>query len=624
MNCSDNPLSSGSTTSTIRSRNRRPISLNDKGDSDITGRNGPASLLSSFPCSPPRDVSPIPQPHPSRRQDPRGTGRRNINWIKEDGRNNNLVKNTVSTASTGLWESWSALQELASTLLGSDTQGSKSPANESFGGGHRGKTSLAPRSAPEWGPGVDTLPQPGTGSQEERLAMVQAKKREALLLADAHMRTDTSGRHKRRDSDANMPSLVSTDHTEDALVYVHKVKPSDTLAGVLIKYGCQPEVFRKVNRLWPNDNIQIRTHVFLPVDACSIRGQKIDSDINEIDLLSSNSEKTQTSQPGPSTSLLSRFDAHTSSDPLSLSLALTSSPDASTFKHESWVQIATHPSPVEILRIPSRTLGFFPPPRRKSTSSDKLQLNNLVLNANKNSTPKSSLDNLRHPPTHAAMSSMNSPSPSRRRPSLSTRLHRSSSGSSSAHQPRQATFAERLRGPGGVGTLRPTNASGPSLPGPAEDPLNKIFAHHLPNMAPPDLTPRATPRITPRVSTDSTRSNSSTGLGELVGGVEGWVRKLGGRKSGKVNGRVARERMGDLIELDGGEGGGEDELAWPRESWAEDEESWRMPATAGISIPATGTRTGMSATDEALLRERFPPRGRTIEAYTRNGKGKAD
>jgi hypothetical protein len=143
------------------------------------------------------------------------------------------------------------------------------------------------------------------------------------------------------------------------------------------------------------------------------------------------------------------------------------------------------------------------------------------------------------------------------------------------------------------------------VPGPAEDPLNKMFAHHLPSVAPPGFTPRATPRATPRVSTDSMRSNSSTGLGEVGGAIEGWVRKLGGKTGTKSEG--FRERMGDLIELEG-TGAREEEGAVVEEG---DEDGGETPTLT------------MNANDEALLRERFPPRGRIRDAYPGKGKGKA-
>ena len=436
------------------------------------------------------------------------------------------------------------------------------------------------------------MPQLAAGTQEERQAMVQAKKREALLLASAHIQTDKTGRFKRRDSDTNI--CVPSEHDEDALVYVHKVQPADTLAGVMIKYNCQQAVFRKVNRFWPNDNIHIRTHVFLPVEACGVRGEKLEDVQENFDLLESdNSASTATKNdlhdPSPA-----RFDVHNSSDPLSLSLSLTSSHDTTSYKHESWVRIPNTLEPVEILRMPRRTLGFFPPARRKSiTFSDTSDRPN---GPHLDSTPKSSFDMLRHPPTHAA--SQNA-SPARR--PLHTRAHRSSSTTSTTNV---VSFADRLKGPGGVGTLRGSNMSKP-VPGPAEDPLNKMFAHHLPSVAPPGSTPRSTSRATPRVSADSIRSNSSTGLGEVGGAIEGWVRKLGGKAVAKSEGFW--ERMGDLIELEGTGMGEEGSAA------AEGEEN----------EGDTPTLT-MNANEEALLSERFPPRGRIRDAYPGKGKGKAD
>ena len=441
---------------------------------------------------------------------------------------------------------------------------------------------------------METTPQPATGTQEERQAMVQAKKREALLLADAHIQTDKAGRFKRRDSDAN--ASAPTAHDEDALVYVHKVEPADTLAGVMIKYNCQQAVFRKVNRLWPNDNIHIRTHVFLPVEACGVRGKKLENVQGGADLLGSDgSSSTTVTNSGFPDPPPTPYDVHNSSDPLSLSLSLTSSHDTTSFKHESWVRIPSIPQPVEILRIPRRTLGFFPPARRKSNSFS--DTSDPTSSPYLDNSPKSSLDTLRHPPTHAA--SQNA-SPARR--PLYTRPRRSSSTTSATNA---VTFADRLKGPGGVGSLRSSNMSVP-VPGPAEDPLNKMFAHHLPNVAPPGFTPRATPRATPRVSTDSTRSTSSTGLAEVGGAIEGWVRKLGGKGGAKSEG--FRERMGDLIELEGTD---------------VREEGGTVGEEGGEDGGETPTLT-MNVNEEALLRERFPPRGRVRDAYPGKGKGKAD
>jgi hypothetical protein len=597
MNNSNKLLPSSSTTSTIRPRNRRLISLDDDNGFQPanTGAASSSSLAIAASENPSRGVSPIPATHLSRRQAEDLGAKSPSSHIQEGGRTTPKSRINGSSASSGLWDSWSSLQGLASTLLGSDAQSSsKSKPNGALKTATWTKGYIDPvssRSVPQWGPSIDNVPRLAEGTQEERQAMVQAKKREALLLATANTQTDKIGHFKRRDSDANI--CVPPEHDEDALVYVHKVLPADTLAGVMIKYNCQQAVFRKVNRFWPNDNIHIRTHVFLPVEACGVRGRKVEDVQEGFDLIGSDNS------PSAATSFLdpppTPFDVHSSSHPLSLSLSLTSSHDTTSLKHESWVRIPNIPEPVEILRMPRRTLGFFPPARRKSnTSSANPDLSNSPY---AEYTPKSSFDTLRHPPTHAA--SQNA-SPARR--PLHTRAHRSSSITSAGSA---VTFADRLKGPGGVGSLRGSNMSMP-VPGPAEDPLNKMFAHHLPSVAPPGFTPKATPKATPRVSTDSMRSNSSTGLGEVGGAIEGWVRKLGGKTGTKSEG--FRERMGDLIELEG-TGGREEEGAIVEEGNEDGDE--------------TPTLT-MNANDEALLRERFPPRGRIRDAYPGKGKGKAN
>ncbi len=581
-----------STTSTIRPRNRRLISFQDENDFEPTEEGAVSS--SSFSIAPPkapsRGISPIPATNPSRRQAPTSAANTNLGGGWNGSRSSSTSRANGSTASSGLWDSWSSLQGLASTLLGSDAQSHGRTTKGAVKFPTWSKSTKPPaslRSVPQWGPSTNDTPQVAAGSQEERHAMVQAKKREALLLANAHLQTDKTGRFKRRDSDADLRIPRAQD--EDAMVYVHKVQPSDTLAGVMIKYSCQQAVFRKVNRFWPNDNIHVRTHVFLPVEACGIRGRKLE-DSQEIDLLSSDLNATAVGSKSATASRPTPFDAHTSSDPLALSLSLTTSHDTESFKHESWVRIPAMTEPIEILRIPRRTLGFFPPARRKSqTFSD---LSDSANDLYSDSTPKTSFDKLRHPPTHAA--SQNA-SPARR--PLYTRTHRSSS-TATATNVNAMSFADRLKGPGGVGTLRGSNLNMP-VPGPAEDSLNKRFAHLLPSLAPPSFTPKATPRSTPRVSTDSVRSNSSTGLGEMGGAIEGWVRKLG-RNGGRSDG--LKERMGDLIELEGNDSSAIDD----------DEDGDETPILT------------INANEEALLQERFPPRGRIREAYPGKGKGKGD
>ena len=574
--------SSNSSTSTLRPRQTRLISFLEDNDTSTTelqdnqqGRAAQSSSTSSTSTLG-RSNSDILRRKAGKQAQPRANAEAN-----------QLFPNS------GLWESWQSISGIASTLLGSDTHAQvtgkdkrdiKTPSWQKTN-----NTFLTRTSVPAWGRSVESTAQMKVSAVEERQAMVQAKKREALLLADVHERPDVNGRYKRRDSDANFPSISSpADADQDILVYVHKIQPIDTFAGVMIKYNCQPEAFRKINRLWPNDNIQIRKHVFLPVDACTVRGKKIDNIGATSDLLSSQLETmslTRETSPDPNAESAS-FHSPAISSPSSHLLSLTTSPDASDYRHESWVQLPRFALPTEILRIPRRTLGYFPPARRKSGPTSPQQ--------STTSTPKTSFDMLRHPPTHAA--SLNA-SPVRR-PRIQATRQRSSSTTTT-----NLSFVDHLKGPGGVGTLRGLRTEA-ARPGPAEDPLNRKFKEYLPNLnlAPPEEFPRASlTRSTPRASTDSIRSStSSSGLGEVGGTIEGWVRKLGGAKAprGTLGGR-----MGDLIELDthsdNGMGDG-------------DEDGEQTP-----TLEVGGT----SATEEALLNERFPVRGRVRNAYIGKDKG---
>ena len=342
----------------------------------------------------------------------------------------------------------------------------------------------------------------------------------------------------------------------DALVYIHHVMPNDTLAGILIKYNCPPPVFRKANRLWPNDSIQVKKTVVLPVDACGVKGRKIPEPSESIDLFADDAaeESTPTSSHaapwGEPAHDSSAKETPLSSIPTSPSIA-TSNGEEPPWKHDSWVVIDGHPAAVEIARLPRKALGYFPPGRRKSSSYSDLE------------TPPASLDLLRVP---------YSDNPPRRDKS------RSSSGD---------YFVQQLKGPGGVGTL----GSEVHSPGPAQDGLNKLFAAHLPNVA-------------PRASFDSTTSNASTGVENVGGAIEGWVRKLATKAVATVQPPVLGRRsgVGDSIELSDAFEVGED-----------------IDETLGADDRPVGEMGSGSSryNQERLLTERFPPRGRVVEDRSR-------
>ena len=479
-----------------------------------------------------------------------------------------------SAFATALLEtSWSSLQLLASNLIGRDSSGVSSPGQSPQRKRHpvkanHGRNTSAPPA--QWGPSGGER-QIGGGTQEDRRMLVQARKRETLL-ASGHVTPDVSGRYKRRDSEEiNHTSASPGDQDDrDALVYLHKVKPEDTLAGVMIKYSCQPNIFRKANRLWPNDSIQVRKTVVLPVDACGVKGRKI-----QMPLEHSSDSLTEEIMPTPTAFQAPWGDLHDSpketetpqsSIPTSPSISISlSNPEEPPWKHDSWVMIDGFPDAVEIVRLLHKSLAYFPRSRRKSLTFSDVE------------TPPASLDLPR---------GRYQSSPQRGQTSKS----RSSSGCYLTHQ---------LQGPGGVGTM----GRDVRIPGPAQDGLNKLFATHLPNLA-------------PRRSFESTNSCSSHGNGgiENVGGaIEGWMRKLATKAANSIQPPTSggRSGVGDLIELS------EDVFEVGDDDHAQDEDSRNIIRSAN---GGPGVRA-WSAEQELMLRDHFPLRGRRVfEESSRRGK----
>lgn len=632
--------STNSSTSTLRPRAARLISyVEDESNdhrNDATGTS--TSSSSTTPPFPSRGVSPNPatarsnsagKPKPPRGSKGSLSGPQNL-----------------TGGNQALWEPWSSLQDFASTLLGSDAaSASKDKPATSI------KTPLWMKqdklfgnksTQQQWGPSLESSSNAPQDAIEERKAKVQAKRREALLLASVTEGRDSMGRFKRRDSDAAPSATTPIDSGEDALVYVHRVQKGETLAGVIIKYNCHPESFRKINRFWPNDDIQVRTHVLIPVEICNAKGRKIDSPYLSQDLFDPGKDHVGIHTPPTSapreTGSSSANGLHgglqsSMTMPSSFSTepsSLTTPSEEFEFKHESWVLLPNFSEAIEVLRVPRRALGYFPRARRKSNAT--------IANTSLTSTPKTSFDMLRHPPTHAAQTSASLNVSPVRRPMIPSRLNSGRQRSSSASGGSGNTFVDALRGPGGVGTLRGLRTEA-AKPGPADDPLNRKFAQYFPDLFPAEEMPRTgfstrpAARATPRASTDSarsTRSNSNgSGLGEVGGAIEGWVRKIAHAKRER---NAAVDKMGDLIEL-------ETTSESPPHLASTSSSGARAHAPTPTATSATGSGGGdydntsttttlsASAADEALLNERFPIRGRVKTAYASSssmGKNKGD
>ncbi|PYI31083.1 hypothetical protein BP00DRAFT_486887 [Aspergillus indologenus CBS 114.80] len=525
-------------TSTVRPRTRRLISIVDS-DNEDGGRQMQSSGLSSMLSSESvvRSRGATPSPNPSR----------GVTGFK--------LAETVHSPIDFLDASWSSLQSLASSVLGSDIA---RPAPNGAARGHARKPSRPdlysrppPRSSipASWGPSAPSTPEIGVGTKEERQALVQAKKREALLLADTGPAWAPGSRHKRRDSsDQTGHSNLDPEQDEDSLVYIHHVQPTDTITGVTIRYGCQPAIFRKANGFWPSDSIQGRKTVLLPVASCSIKGRPKGNG-PDADLLNGTHESLE--DLNGSSIAPTAVPGHPKTEP---SDTIHEGDGDRVWKHESWVEIEGFGAPVEIGRIPRGALGFFPRTRRKSVSYT-------------DSVPSPSSDQAR---TATASSVSSSPAePQSFQPPVFQWSRQSTDPSSPKNPKRPGTRHQRQRSgiqfsAPGVGTLdRDITA-----PGPAMDGLSKFFAQHLPNLAPATRPPNFD--TTSDTPTASAVSNTPTGLENIGGAVESWVRKMTSRAKASLNDlqqatgtpnstdptvqiqTSGRRNLGDLIELNDG------------------------------------------------------------------------
>ncbi|KAF1913251.1 hypothetical protein BDU57DRAFT_349214 [Ampelomyces quisqualis] len=552
-------LSTSKSNSTLRPRTRRLISVEDdmyagEGSDDATSRR--QSAITS------RNASPTPTPHPG--AGPRwrlnATSEPASSFVRATSAQHPKTPRSSANTLSGIWgNSWSAIQGIAATVIGNEGSQADASGSRRRRPAHDRRTSVSAPPPKQWGP-AGSSSHVGAGTHEERENMVRAMKRKDLLTANEHLVPDSVGRIKRRNSDerlsASAPPCENDDR--DALVYIHKVSPQDTLAGLSIKYNCDHAVLRKSNRMWPNDSVQTKKVIVLPVDACGVKGRPAhgpDPLPEEDHLLgvygeSSGSKLPETQEQGlPNGWTVPRKkDADTNS-------AASSNREAEPpWKHDSWVLLANDKQPVQIGRMPRRALGFFPPARRKSLAYSDA------------STPRASID---LPRSSTSTNTVTSSPAAPARPRASSNL---STVSTHSRQRNASGTGWGLHGPGGVGTM----GRNVRTPGPAPDGLNKKFAQYLPNMAPPPGQEYFTPWAASLLDQDSGVSHQFGGSGaitpihgtgvdlqEIGGAIEGWVRKVGsqaqkilsepgtpgGRRSGKPPHGAVGGDLGDLIEL---------------------------------------------------------------------------
>ncbi|KAI5200931.1 hypothetical protein E4T39_05490 [Aureobasidium subglaciale] len=495
-----------------------------------------------------RHASPLPSPFDSREPSPmpathlpRSASSHTVRPVKSTSRLNPDRAQSPATLSAFFGESWSAIQGMASDLLTPSSGVSK--AGPSL---RRRKPSVNPTttrnaSAPpkQWGVPTTSSSVIGAGSYEERDSLMRAEKRKQLMNATPEH--NTIAHFKRRSSEDGPSASAPPDHAHDrdALVYVHHVQPDDTLAGITIKYNIHPSALRRANRMWPNDRIQARKTILLPVDQCAVKGTRLNGSEDLYQLTQENNpfptSIEEVKAPVP-TGRKRNESVSTNGDRPSSSCRSSHDPEA-TWEHDAWVLLPNSRQPTEIARSSRRNLAFFPPARRKSQSYSDID------------TPSASLDL-----TRSVIHENPLDSPKQEAPQRPRGIRRSSNANN-------AYFPSYLAGPGGVGTMGKNVKS----PGPAQDGLNKMFASHLPNVAPP---PNQSNLYLPDIPTYSdeptlftpglTHAQSPSINIENVGAaVEGWMRKMAAKAStgappsqerGMAN-RGGPSGIGDLIEM---------------------------------------------------------------------------
>ncbi|PNY23990.1 Uncharacterized protein TCAP_06091, partial [Tolypocladium capitatum] len=552
-------------SSSVRPRNRHVVSSGE--DDDVSGprpRRQDPGLPSAYSASTSRTASPSPQP----------PGRFGTSTSPNRGAGG---AGTLAQFLGDSWtQSWSSVQGFASTLLsvgGDPLQrgggGSQRPRSRSRGASrpgdwdrqHPSSSTGTGKNQVSWGPAPPSR-NPGlvggaAGSLAERETALKAARTASVLESHDGVNggLDVTGKHKRRNSDEVAPE---SSQLEDCLVYVHPIQPDDTYAGLILRYKCREDVFRKANGLWSRDSIQTRKWLALPVDACEIRGRPCEApswhNSLEVDLLA----PTPTAADDSSSSRQVTHGDFFSGPPNGGAADDKNAPDEDTqWTHVRWVQIDSFRQPVQIGRVARQALGYFPPRRKKS-----------IRTASSLSTPRQSSDLCSIPPSSLERPSL------RRQSSLSSRPQLSGTPVSSRSRVGSDTADGRpawMRRPGGVGSM------GRSIraPGPDKDYFNSWTSKHLPGLniaALPSMSVMGSETARFGFASGSSgivespfedgrdtasASRQGSGLDRAAAAVESWLRGALAKRPGtplmgsraRSTGLPAGRDDGDLIEL---------------------------------------------------------------------------
>ncbi|XXG99146.1 H(+)-transporting V0 sector ATPase subunit e [Hypoxylon texense] len=439
-------------------------------------------------------LTPGQSPTPSRGVSPMPTARLGNSKLLSSGRSSPSSAAFSRGLLEGSWTpSWASVQDFASSLLEGGYSSDPSRPNSSGGSKSQPKSiwkgfgvgnTKSNKSSSNWGPAPPAESRPAAkdiaaGSLAEREAQLKARKTASVLESYEGVNggLDVSGKYKRRNSDET-PRGTSEPIVEDQLVYLHHVQPTDTYAGIILRYRCQEHAFRKANGLWSRDNIQIRKHLMIPVDACEVKGRPCDPPSQysqQVDLLAATPQPADFASPFRTASQPHQtlHDSYFESVSSKSAGKAPQDGEEQPWTHVRWVKLDSTQEPIEMVRVSRKSMGYFPPRRKKS-----------IHTVSTFSTPRQSLE-LSKTITNTS-EAIDSPGrlSSRRPSSLSARPTPASLGASSSARSRVTSLGEEdgvpvwMRRPGGVGSM----GRSVKAPGPAKDYFNTWVNKRLPGL----------------------------------------------------------------------------------------------------------------------------------------------
>lgn len=549
--------------SSVRSRNRRLISVEGDAPSRDPSATRATPRLASGSSTPLRAASPVP----SRRLD---AGPRESASRSPSARGKSPAGGFGAGLLDGSWTaSWNSVQDLAAGWLSPGTSPSPTPRQLSRAGSRNGSRTRPWAQEPRAASSRPTIQDVGAGVMAEREAALRAARTASVLESHDGVNggLDVSGRFKARTSD-DLSRRAGDAEADEVHAYIHHVQPADTYAGIILKYGCRDDQFKRVNGLWSRDSISTRKWVALPVDACEVKGRPCAAPTDaaeEVDLLAPTPDVEEDDYGWRGTTSTQQqaediFGPSRANGSVAPEEPKPEDPDK-PWTHVRWVTIDSFKEPVEIGRISKKSFGYFRPRRKKSILS--------TVSPASTPRPSSDIQSTTHMSGDGA-DDRGGPS-SRRQSLLSNRPTGLAAGSAGMSTPASSRSRSRMgsagadarplwmRQPGGIGSLNRNVRA----PGPEKDPLNSWAKKHFPalildSLPSMSVTGAETAQLGfsggggPVAEAPSGEaadlSRQGSGLDRAAAAVETWLRGALTKRPGTPT-REGSEERGDLIEL---------------------------------------------------------------------------